>query len=155
MNQPFSNILVPHDGTEISDKALDEGIKFATLFDSKLTILYVIEEQIIPPNMILSFIKKKAEIHEAKKNIVEIIKSGAESMLRNRVQTAKDKNIDVDAEIRIGSPSKEILNYATEKNIDIIIMGSRQKGGIEKIKALGSVARKISEMSECPVLLVH
>lgn len=146
---------MPHDGTEISDKALEEGIRFAKLFNSKLTLLFVIEEQIVPPNILLSFIKKGSEIQEAKKNIINILKTGADAMLKNRLQQIEDKNIETHIEIGIGSPSKEILNYAKEKNVDIIIIGSKQKEGLEKIKALGSVARRITEMSECPVLLVH
>ena len=53
--------MVPHDGTEISDIALDEAIKFARIFNSKLTLLFVVEEQIVPPSLLLSFMKRGSE----------------------------------------------------------------------------------------------
>lgn len=54
----FSHVLVPHDGTEISDIALDEAIRFAKMFNSKLTLLFVVEEQIVPPSSHFSFMKR-------------------------------------------------------------------------------------------------
>lgn len=72
-------------------------------------MLHVVEEQIVPQNILLSFIKKRSEIHEAKENIINIIKEGAESMLKDRIQKAKDNHINAHIEIRIGSPSKEII----------------------------------------------
>ena len=48
-----------------------------------------------------------------------------------------------------------ILEFAKKNDIDLIVMGSKGLGGIKKIKALGSVSRKISENATCPVMLIH
>jgi nucleotide-binding universal stress UspA family protein len=53
------------------------------------------------------------------------------------------------------SPAEEIIKFADTKQIDIIIMGSQRLETISKIKALGSVTRRVSEAAECPVMIIH
>jgi nucleotide-binding universal stress UspA family protein len=65
------------------------------------------------------------------------------------------ENISFDLQIGIGSPSKEILDYTRKGNIDTIIMGRKQISGFGSIKAIGSVARKVSENCSSNILLVH
>lgn len=147
--------MVPHDGTEISDIALDEAIRFAKMFNSKLTLFFVVEEQIVPPSLLLSFIKSGSEVEQSKKNIISLLKTGAEALLKDRSQKMIAENISFDLQIGIGSPSKEILDYTKKESIDTIIMGRKQISRFDSIKAIGSVARKVSELSPVPVMLVH
>jgi nucleotide-binding universal stress UspA family protein len=54
------------------------------------------------------------------------------------------------------SASDQILKFAEDNQINMIIMGSKRlEKGISKIKALGSVSRSASERASCPVLIVH
>lgn len=55
----------------------------------------------------------------------------------------------------VGSPAEEIVSVANAQKVDLIIMGSRRLEKVEKLKALGSVARKVSEIAACPVTIVH
>jgi len=64
-------------------------------------------------------------------------------------------NVDLTGECRYGSAAEQILRFAKNNKIDTIVMGSRRLKGILKIKALGSVARKVSELADCSVLIVH
>ena len=63
--------------------------------------------------------------------------------------------IKIRSEAIIGSPADEIIRFAKSNKIDMIIVGSRRLEAISKIKALGSVARKVSEAAECPVMIIH
>jgi nucleotide-binding universal stress UspA family protein len=54
-----------------------------------------------------------------------------------------------------GSAAEQILRFAKNNHIDLIVMATRRFRGVYRIKALGSVARKVSELAECPVLLIH
>ena len=65
------------------------------------------------------------------------------------------ENIKSTLRVVIGSPSEKILEFANANQIDLIIMGSQRLETISKIQALGSVARKVSEAADCPVLIVH
>jgi nucleotide-binding universal stress UspA family protein len=51
--------------------------------------------------------------------------------------------------------AEQILRFAKNNKMDLIVMGSRRLKGVLKIKALGSVTRKVSEIADCPVLIVH
>ena len=49
----ISKILLPHDGTEMSDKRADKAKGFAKAFNSELLVLHVIEDVPIPPSLVL------------------------------------------------------------------------------------------------------
>lgn len=51
-----SRILVPHDGSELSDKALDKAIDFSKAFKSEIIILHIVDDRLIPSSAILGFI---------------------------------------------------------------------------------------------------
>lgn len=53
-----------------------------------------------------------------------------------------------------GDPAHQILEYAKEHEQDLIIMGSRGLSGIKEIM-LGSVSHKVTQLSKCPVLIIH
>ena len=69
----------------------------------------------------------------------------------------KEKNItSVKSYCIWGVASEEILKFTKDNNIDMIVMGTGKRlKGISKIGALGSVTRKVSELANCPVLIVH
>lgn len=55
----------------------------------------------------------------------------------------------------IGYASDKIIEFANEEQVDLIIMGTTGLKGISKLKALGSVAREVSELAKCPIMLAH
>ncbi|HEY7108247.1 MAG TPA: universal stress protein [Nitrososphaeraceae archaeon] len=54
-----------------------------------------------------------------------------------------------------GNIVKQILDIAARENVDLVVLGSAGLGGMSKLKALGSVSRRVSERAKCPVLIVH
>jgi nucleotide-binding universal stress UspA family protein len=151
-----TKILLPHDGTEMSNKALARAIEFAKAFNSEIVLLHVIEDIPVPPMLILG--NDRVLISRAKRSIAAELKKGwsktsEEKIIANLVP--KDLKTRVRSEAVVGSPAEEIIKFARTNKIDMIIVGSRRLGSISKIKALGSVARKVSEAAECPVLIVH
>lgn len=154
MNEKYSTILVPHDGSEMSEKAVDEAIEFAKIFGSEIMILYVVDERYAPPSSLLSFISDRASLKEAKNELKRVLATGAEAMLDKTSSEIKKEGVRSKITVRVGSPAQEIVETAKEINCDIIIMGSRGLKSI-RLRALGSVARKVAEIAPCPVMLVH
>lgn len=156
MTKDYSTILVPHDGTEMSEKAVEESIKFAKIFGSDIILLYVADERYAPPSSLLSFIGNRKSLKEAKDELKRVLQSGAEAMLdRTAARIKEEGDIKSKIMIRAGSPAKEIAEVAKETKSEIIIMGSRSLKKSGKLGALGSVARKVAEIAPCPVMLVH
>ncbi|MGE5705107.1 MAG: universal stress protein [Nitrososphaerales archaeon] len=151
-----SKILLPHDGTEISDKALDKAKEFAKAFNAELYILHVIEHIPIPPSLILG--NDRQWIAESRRSIAKKLKEGWLKMAKEKINPFLEKeNIKFNTIVLTAEKpvSEQILKFATDKNVNLIIVGNQRLNKISKIKALGSVSRKISENADCPVMIIH
>jgi nucleotide-binding universal stress UspA family protein len=154
-----SRILVPHDGSEMSDKALDKAIDFSNAFKSEIIILHIVDDRLIPSSAILGFIGEKSRLEDAKMQALSILKVGAEAMLKDRMEKVKANGINVRFITGMGAPAEGIIDVAENEHVDLIVMGSRElkrekKYVAGKLKLLGSVARRVSESAESSVLIV-
>jgi nucleotide-binding universal stress UspA family protein len=154
-----SRILVPHDGSEMSDKALNKAIDFSKAFQSEIIILHIVDDRLIPSSAILGFIGEKSRLEDAKVQALNILKVGAEAMLKDRMEKVKANGINVKFITGMGAPAEGIIDVAENEHVDLIVMGSRElKREKEyvagKLKLLGSVARRVSESAESSVLIV-
>ncbi|MEM2161054.1 MAG: universal stress protein [Candidatus Nitrosotenuis sp.] len=151
----IKNILVPHAGTALGDKALSYAIKIAQASGATINILHAVEPLPSPPPIILA--KKqdalmRKEIEQTEKALSQDIKEE----LRNRADYCRKKKINTNSIVVIGRPEEEILKYSKKHHIDLIIMAKRRKiPGIRGMLRLGSVSRKILEISDRPVLILE
>ena len=83
-----------------------------------------------------------------------ILRHEGEEAIKYIMQQAKRDGVDVRKWILEGQPAKEILKLAEEESIDLIVMGTLGRSGIEKF-LLGSVADKVIRGSKIPVLVVR
>ena len=149
-------ILLPHDGTEISDKALEKSKEFAKAFNAELYILHVIEHIPIPPSLILG--NERQWIAESRRSIAKKVKEGWLKMAKEKINPVLEKeNIKFNTSVLTDQQplSEQILKFASDNKVNLIIVGSKRLNKISKIKALGSVSRKISENADCPVMIIH
>jgi nucleotide-binding universal stress UspA family protein len=149
--------LVPHDGSELSDRALNKAIEFAKLLKSEIIILHILDDKLIPSGAIMSMLgEKSGTVRDAKLQILNIVRIGAEQLLKDRTEKVKENGINVRFIVGMGSPADGVANVAKNENVDLIIMGSKEleKENDNKLKLLGSVTRRVSEISDCPVMIV-
>jgi nucleotide-binding universal stress UspA family protein len=151
----IAKILVPHDGTEISNKAFERATEFAKAFNTEILLLHVIQDIPVPPSLLLG--NDRMLISRAKRSIAKELEKGWNKMVHEKIigKMSNDEKIKVRSEVVVGYPAEEIIKFAKSNKIDMIIVGSRRLEAISKIKALGSVARKVSEVAECPVMIIH
>lgn len=151
-----STILVPHDGSEMSEKALNKAVEFARALEAKIILLHIVDDRIVPPSDTIGFVSDEQPLLEnAKTQLIRILKQGAELMLRDRISKVKQMGIDIRFMMGVGSPAEEIVIISESERVDLIIMGSRRLNEIFKNVALGSVARRVSEIAKCPVMIIH
>ena len=156
----FKVILVPHDGSAMSDKALDKAAEIAKLAKgSQIIIIHVIPE--IPTPIFSEVIRSPntGEIITFSEYMISLYQE-MESEMREKLEDKKKKyslyDISIEIFITIGSPSDKILEYATDKNVDLVVIGSIGITGVSKFfKGLGSVSRNVSEKVSCPILIVR
>lgn len=155
----IAKILLPHDGTEMSDRAVNKAKEFAKAFDAELLILHVIEHVPIPPSLILG--NERVWINRTRRSISRKLEEAWMKMVQEKLINGLTKeNIKATPRVLVGntinSISDQILKFAKDNQVDLIIMGSeRLEKRISKVKALGSVSRGVSERASCPVVLIH
>lgn len=138
----YKKILVPVDGSQDSYCALKEGELLAQAFDSKLIILTVLTDTNVIehyPGNFLSTDFKKAQEQRGQK------------ILDKALETI-DYEGDVETCVRVGRASEEILKCSEEKEVDLIVIGSRGLGGFSRT-LLGSVSDKVLNAAKVPVLV--
>lgn len=146
---------MPHDGTEMSDRALDKAIEFAKALKSEIIIVHIVDSRFVPPSTTLGLIGEKTTLENAKTQLIKILKTGAEAMLKDRIQKAKEGGVSARFLLGVGSPAEEIISMANAEKAEMIIIGSRQLKGNKLLLTLGSVARRVSEMAGSPVMIVR
>jgi nucleotide-binding universal stress UspA family protein len=151
----FEKILVPTDGSKFARKALAHAIKIAKRLGSKIHVIIVVDPADSPPGMLLTLLKKDKRVMEAIAESMAAVKTQARREVLAEVAICKSQGIDAIYDILAGKPVEMILKYARGKKINLIVIGSQGLHGLNKLKALGSVSRKVSEIAPCAVMIVH
>jgi nucleotide-binding universal stress UspA family protein len=138
----MQKILVAHDGSKSSDKALKKAVELAINFNASLTVLAVIPELYL------------TELSDVDRNRIfeALSRETAEAMEKIR-KSLSGKSMEVKTLIRQGDPAEKILETAQKMKVDLIVTGSHGRHGTKKF-LLGSVSSKIVDYSKCPVLVV-
>ena len=136
----YRRMLVTLDGSELSEVVLPyvRGLVGRLGLDVVLLHVYKSEESELTP-MHRAYIERKAEV------------------IRGQVKKAETgpgkKGVEVCGELASGYPAEEILRYADENSIDLILMATHGRSGLKRW-AIGSVVDKVLRASKVPVWLV-
>ncbi len=136
----IKNILVPVDGSEGADRAIEKAVMLAKICGAKLNFLYVANINQLAINAVLS-----DAILDSVTKAGNVILDRALEMVPAGI--AKESFSDT------GSPAVVVLDFAETNDIDLIVMGSRGLGVVKGV-LLGSVSQYVVEQSKCPVLVV-
>jgi nucleotide-binding universal stress UspA family protein len=142
----FDKIMVAIDQAEITNKLLDAAVEIARNKQTQVTLVHVSQEYVsngmtyVPENFLEEILN-------------EMEKAGLEQ-LQQAKSKLKSAGINPETVHLKGDPAHEILNYARDTEQQLIIIGSRGLRGIKEMM-LGSVSHKVSQLSNCPVLIMH
>jgi len=144
----YSKILVPLDGSELSECSLSHVKDIALGCNTAKVILMRIIEPIYLTGTVL------AELGEdAVKSLEVKNKEGAIDYLNEKAKMLENAGIKVETVIIEGHAANTILDYAKKESVDLIIMSTHGSTGIVRFM-VGSVADKVIRHSSVPVLLV-
>jgi nucleotide-binding universal stress UspA family protein len=155
-NLEYRRILVPHDGSEMSDKALNHAIYLSKLSSAEILILNVLEHIGNKESSSLMATSRGNGIEKAKKEDLEIAVSGrVKQMIQEKLKLCRDAGVksEVSYKIQTGKPVDEIVKISEEINVDLIVMASSRISS--SIKVLGSTTRKVIDHAKRPVLVIH
>ncbi len=142
----YSDILLPTDGTDGVDAAIDHAIDAASRYDATLHVIHVVDASTYEAYTGDEY------VHE-----FEGLESGLAQMGQDAIdeitERAASEGVEVTDALIHGTPHEEILRYADERDIGLIILGSREESG-EYRRLLGSVTERIARMAPQPVTIV-
>jgi len=138
----LKRILCPHDFSETSAEAARYAIALARNFGSRLYFLYV------GRNAVNQF-----EV-EFPIGLEDALEDGVRERLLRIVTPLENAELSPEFAVRDGAPAPEIVRFAVDEDIDLIVMGTHGRGFMGHI-VMGSVAEKVVRLAPCPVLTVR
>ncbi|MDQ1276946.1 MAG: hypothetical protein QG610_2525 [Euryarchaeota archaeon] len=142
----YRNIVIATDGSENTQKAISYGIEIAKLSGATVHALYVVD--------ISSFSSIPMSSEGGWEAMYESLKTEggkAVYVVKNQGEAA---GVDVREVVLEGHPTNEIIEFAENNNIDLIVLGTLGKTGLDRF-LLGSVAEKVVRSSKVPVMVVR
>ena len=154
----IKKILYPTDLSENARYAFGFAISLANSYDAKITVLHVVEEiSSFARSMVEEIMGKKrwAEtIKEKETEVLSSLKTRLEEFCTDVLREEPDCPFMVDKTIVVsGHPVDQIVRYTAELEVDLVIMGSRGKGGLADV-TMGSTSRRVLRRCKKPVLIV-
>jgi nucleotide-binding universal stress UspA family protein len=140
-------ILVPLDSSRFGEAALSTVKKLVRLPEDRVVLTQICH----PPDK--PYFEDKTPFEEELHTLRDI----ADEYLREvrlRLEAEELEFVEIDVEVRTGEPVSEIVALATEKNVDLILMATHGRTGLERV-LLGSVAGAVLRSSDVPVVLVR
>src|SRR5262245_28532006 len=143
----LKQILVPTDFSKHSQVALTYSSAFAEKFGAEMHLLHVVQDLAL-------FIPDMVTVTPPLAPNVEQLTAAVRAAFDRLVAENQLARFKVVREVREGAPFYEIIRYAKEKDVDLIIMGTHGHSGLVHV-LMGSVAEKVVRKAPCPVLTVR
>jgi nucleotide-binding universal stress UspA family protein len=139
----LNHILLPLDGSPLAEKVLPHAIALAEAFDSELTLLRVVfrDSQANQQGMVnpMNWQMRKSE---------------AESYLKAVQNKLAELNIHSKVQIMEGSPAQQIIEFAQNESVDLIILSSHGRSGISAWN-INSTVQKVLLRAYMPVMIIR
>jgi nucleotide-binding universal stress UspA family protein len=133
--------LVPTDGSDAATVAADHGIRIAETTGAAMHVIHVVDLTSVSGEFGSAEVLKALE-DAGREAVDDIIGRAEDAGLRS-----------VEASVLSGTPARAIMEYADERDIDLIVLGTHGRTGLERY-LLGSVSEKIVRVADVPVLTV-
>ena len=147
---PYTHLLVPTDGSELSVRALDQAIGLAKALGAQLTVLHA------KPPVPLPILGMGDAIDPA--TIDALVRAGrqnAERVMAEALDQVRHAGLEPGVQaLEHATPHAAITQAARELGCDLIVMASHGRRGLEGL-LLGSETQKVLATTPCPVLVVR
>lgn len=141
----FQRILIATDFSDTCSRAIEYGVMMAKTLGASLHVLHVLQDD--TPLVVdgLTYLPT---------NFFEELEQRAAARLEEVIPKSDRDKLAVTLVMRRGSPFMEIIRYARDQKMDLIVVGTHGRGAFAHV-LMGSVAEKIVRKAPCPVLTVR
>ncbi len=140
----FETILIPTDGSEHAESAAETAIELATVHDAAVHVVCVADTG---PLGELRLPGDAASAEDA-------MRGQAQAYVDTIVERAEAADLEVTGAVLEGPPEHELLEYADDVGVDLIVMATRGRGGVQRM-AMGSVTDHIVRFGDIPVFVAN
>lgn len=141
----YRHLLFPTDGSEMSLAVEQHVLLLAQQFQAQVTLLHAYEALELIPVYETSYVYLD--------ELENYLKEQSQTLVANCLKRFQDAGIQSHQRVIKGDPGLAIIEIAAEQDVDLIVMGSQQKGLVRRF-LLGSVSNYVVNHSTCPVLII-
>ena len=137
----FDRILVPVDGSEAADAALDHALAIAAAHSGTVHVLFVADTN-------------RDSLTQIHGEVVDALEREGQRLVEATVERVSQRGVTVEGEVVQGDPAGTISGYAEQYAYDLVVMGTHGRSGLERY-LLGSVTERVVRSSSVPVLTLR
>ena len=138
----YHDILIPTDGSEAADAAVEHAIDHAVRYGATLHVVHVVDELAVPPTADGG-------------RVLAALEEQGRAAIERVAQRAGNADVDTtESAVLSGPPHQAILDYVAEHDVDLVVMGTHGRRGLDRL-LLGSVTERVVRLADVPVLTVH
>lgn len=137
----YDDILLPTDGSDAADAAVDNALSLAVNYDATLHVLYVADTT-------------EYSTVTFEDNVVDPLEREGEGVVDRVVERADAEGVAAKGVVMQGGVFETIRDYVADEGIDAVVMGTHGRRGLGRA-LLGSVTERIVRTSDVPVLTVR
>jgi nucleotide-binding universal stress UspA family protein len=142
----LKKILYPTDFSEASSEALKYAVGLARSTQAKLILMHVVNQKMFSEGLSLARVTSPEALGKE-------IADEARRRLKVLIPAAEREGLDWESNVRSGNPAQEVIRYAKENGVDMIVIGTAGHSGVEHMM-FGSTAERVVRGAHCPVLSV-
>lgn len=143
MSPEYERILVPTDGSDGVERALDHALRLADDHDATVHALSVVDRRLT------------RAAGGSGGDLPERLRERSEEAVAAVADRVEAAGLDAVTAVREGVPDKEIVDYAAEEDVDVVVIGTYGRTGRERLVHLGSVTERVVKAADRPVFVVH
>lgn len=137
----YQRVLVPTDGSESALEAFDHAVALARHCDAELHVINAVDPTLVPAELGVD-------------DVVDALERAGRDIVEELGRLALAEGLAVETAVVSGSPAEAIRRYATEHAIDLVVVGTHGRTGLDRW-LLGSVAERVVRTAPVPVLTVR
>ncbi|MCL2476081.1 universal stress protein [Candidatus Bathycorpusculum sp.] len=142
-SQSIQKILVPIDGSDYSIRAEEYALSIAQTHQAEIVLVYVVDDLVV----------ERLSAMATREAVAQELKNNGHRHIKYALDLSEKAGVAARSMIAEGRPFEQIIEFAKSLDVDIIVMGTYGRRGAERI-LLGSVAERVIEYSQCPVLVI-
>lgn len=146
------SILVPLDGSEYGEKALEYAAELARAFDSTIHLLRVVDT----PSAYAMFSRhmEAAATGEVLNEIIESMRREAKEYLTSKAQELEAEGFSIVVKTVDGYPGESVIEHERHGHFQLVVMTTAGRSGVSRV-VFGSVAERVLKLGRSPVMMIR